>query len=100
MSDGHAKSGRPRLRLGVMIRSDKSAALVDRVVPDSVAAAAKLRKGDRIIRAAGVAIRGSGALIEVISRQAPGTWLPLTVERDGAKIELIAKFPAARKKGS
>ena len=99
-SGSHAQSGRPRLRLGVIVRSDKSAALVDRIMPDSVAAAATLRKGDRIVRAAGVDIGSSGALIEVISRQAPGTWLPLTVERDGAEIELIAKFPATRKKGS
>ncbi|MGI9382105.1 MAG: ChaN family lipoprotein [Methyloligellaceae bacterium] len=99
-SSAHAKSSRPRLRLGILVRDDKTAALVDRVMPDSVAAAAKLRKGDRIVRAAGVDVRSSGALIEVISRQAPGTWLPLTVEREGAEVELIAKFPATRKKGS
>lgn len=99
-SSAHAESPRSRLRLGVLVRDDKTAALVHRVMRDSVAEAAKLRKGDRIIRAAGVEIRSSGALIEVISRQAPGTWLPLTVEREGAEVELIAKFPATREKGS
>jgi uncharacterized iron-regulated protein len=95
-----AHSDRPRLRLGVVVRDGKGAALIDRVIPDSVADAAKLRKGDRITRAAGVDIRSSGALIEVISRQAPGTWLPLIVEREGAEVELIAKFPATREKES
>ena len=95
-----AHSDRPRLRLGVLVRDGKAAALIDGVIPDSVADAAKLRKGDRIIRAAGVDIRSSEALMEVISRQAPGTWLPLIVEREGAEVELIAKFPATREKES
>ena len=70
------------------------------VTPDSVAEAAKLQKGDRIIRAAGVDIYSAGALIEVISRQAPGTWLPLLVEREGTQVELIAKFPPSREQES
>ncbi len=99
-SSAHSSSPRPRLRLGVLVRDDKAAALVDRVMEDSVAEAANLQKGDRIIRAAGVDIRSSGELIEVISRQAPGTWLPLTVERAGGEVELIAKFPATQDQGS
>lgn len=91
---------RPRLRLGVLVSDGKSAALVDGVTPDSVAEAAKLQKGDRIIRAAGVDIDSAGALIEVISRQAPGTWLPLLVEREGTQVELIAKFPPSREQES
>jgi len=92
-----AHSGRRRARLGIRLSDERAAALVDRVIPDSVADAAKLRKGDRVIRAAGLEISSSGALIEIIARQAPGTWLPLTVERDGVEVELIAKFPAQQK---
>jgi hypothetical protein len=31
--------------------------------------------------------------VEIVSRQAPGTWLPLSIRRDGQEIDLIAKFP-------
>lgn len=82
-----------RLLLGVMLRDVQKAALVDRVVPDSVAAETGLIKGDRIIQAAGVKVTGSAGLIEIMGRHAPGTWLPLLIERSGTKIELIAKFP-------
>lgn len=92
-----AHPDRRRARLGVQLTDETAAALVDRVIPDSVADAAKLRKGDRVIRAAGLEIGSSDALIEIIARQAPGTWLPLTVERDGVEVELIAKFPAQQK---
>jgi hypothetical protein len=32
-------------------------------------------------------------LITVIQRQAPGTWLPLSIERNGSQVELVARFP-------
>lgn len=92
-----AHPDRRRARLGVQLADETAAALVNRVIPDSVADAAKLRKGDRVIRAAGLEIGSSDALIEIIARQAPGTWLPLTVERDGVEVELIAKFPTQKK---
>jgi hypothetical protein len=28
-----------------------------------------------------------------VARQPPGTWLPLTVARDGGRIDVVAKFP-------
>ena len=31
--------------------------------------------------------------IQIIERQAPGTWLPLVVERDGVRMDVTAKFP-------
>lgn len=81
-----------RPKLGVMIGTKNNAALVNGVMPDSVGAAAGVLKGDAIVRAAGVDIHSAGDLIEVVSRQAWGTWLPLTVQRDGKDLELIAKF--------
>ncbi len=83
-----------RMRLGVVLRDASQAALIDQVVPGSVAQATDLREGDRIVRAAGVDIDDAAALVEVIGRQAPGTWLPITVERDGSTLDLVAKFPA------
>ena len=34
-------------------------------------------------------------LIEIIQRQAPGTWLPLEVRRDGETRHFVAKFPSS-----
>jgi len=48
------------------------------------------------VRAAGVDVRTPDELVEVISRQAPGTWLPLGIRRDGQEIDAIAKFPPRR----
>ncbi len=81
-----------RPRLGVMLGAGDGAALVTGVMPDSVAAATGLRKGDKITRAGGVAIRNAADLIEVVYRQAPGAWLPLTIRRGRKNIELVAKF--------
>jgi uncharacterized iron-regulated protein len=85
---------RERLKLGVLIRDVEGGARVEQVFPGSVAEATNIKKGDKIVRAAGFYIGNIADLIEVVSRQAPGTWLPLKVERDGKPIELIAKFPA------
>ena len=89
---------RPILR--VQLSDESRAAVVSRVLPDSVAKSADLRKGDRIVRAAGLNVESSAALIDIIARQAPGTWLPLTIERAGKTVELVARFPAARRKES
>ena len=43
--------------------------------------------------AAGLEMRKPDDLVEVVGRQAPGTWLPLSIRRDGQESELIAKFP-------
>ena len=59
----------------------------------SVAAAAMLEKDDIIVEAAGVAVAKTAELIEIIGRQAPGTWLPLKVRRGDKALELVAKFP-------
>ena len=35
------------------------------------------------------------AVIAVVQRQAPGTWLPIKVKRGGETLDLVAKFPPA-----
>lgn len=82
----------PPMRLGVMIRDDDGAVRILEIVPDSVAAASELKAGDRIKRAAGRDITEVGELQKVVTRQAPGTWLPLVIERDGKDIDVVAKF--------
>jgi uncharacterized iron-regulated protein len=81
-------------RLGVYLGDDAGAAGVREVVAGSVAQGAGLMSGDRILAAAGLQIRSSEDLIAIVRRQSPGTWLPMTVERKGEKLELVAKFPA------
>ncbi len=82
-----------RLRLGVVLMPGDGAPSINRVANDSVAETAGLQAGDVVVRAAGVAIRNPDDLVDTIARQAPGTWLPLSIKRDGNEIDLIAKFP-------
>ena len=83
-----------RPRLGVYIRGDEGGLRVIEVAPGSVAAATGVRADDLIVEAAGMALAEPADLIAVIGRQAPGTWLPLVLKRDGAALELVARFPA------
>ena len=86
----------PRPRLGILIgdSADPAGVEVRGVSPDSVASAAGLLKDDVIVEAAGRAVTRTPALIGIVQRQAPGTWLPLAVQRSGERVELIAKFPS------
>lgn len=52
-----------------------------------------LRQGDVVIEVAGRATRLPVDVSEVVQRQAPGTWLPIKVQRDGRLLQIIAKFP-------
>ena len=49
--------------------------------------------GDIIQEAAGFEVETTGQLIDVIQRQAAGTWLPLKILREDENQELIARFP-------
>ena len=80
-------------RLGVFIESADGGVRVMQVVDDSVAAAAGIVEGDLIQAAAGFEVDTSTSLIEIIQRQAPGTWLPLKILRGDSELELLARFP-------
>jgi len=81
-------------RLGIMIETAENQVRVLQVVDDSIAAAADIRDGDAIVEAAGVALEETSDLISIVQQQSPGTWLPLSIERDGETLEIVAKFPA------
>ena len=82
-----------RPRLGVSLAPLDDGVRIESVVNDSVAAAAGLQTGDIILAAAGTPTSEVGKLVEIVSRQAPGTWLPLSVRREGSTREVVAKFP-------
>ena len=84
----------PPPRLGVMIGQDKNGVRIVEVTPDSVAAAAGLRKDDVIVEAAGETLAEPGDLQQIVARQAPGTWLPLRVRRGKRTLEIVARFPS------
>jgi len=78
----------------VLLEQGDGAPRINKVVSDSVAEITGLKAGDLVVRAAGLQTRNSDDLVEVVGRQAPGTWLPLSIKRDGQEIDVIAKFPA------
>lgn len=86
----------PPPRLGVVVSKAETGVKIDEVTAQSVAEATSLRAGDVIETAAGVAVRRPADLIAIVQRQAPGTWLPLSVRRGEASLEMVARFPAER----
>jgi uncharacterized iron-regulated protein len=84
---------RDKPRLGVMIQGEAGDLTVLEVSPDSIAQATGIMAGDIIVEAAGLTMAEPADLIAVIQRQAPGTWLPLVIERDGEEMGLVARFP-------
>ena len=83
-------------RLGVVVNEAEAGVRVERVVSQSIAEAMGLQVGDVIEDAAGVGVRRPADLVAVIRRQAPGTWLPLSVRRGEAILEMVARFPTER----
>ena len=45
------------------------------------------------LAAAGFEMTTPADLVEVVVRQAPGTWLPLSVLRGEQRLEILARFP-------
>jgi uncharacterized iron-regulated protein len=88
-----AASASERPRLGVVLEAAKDGVRIRQVVKGSIAEAAGVRDGDLLAEIAGVAPRQVGDVVEIVQRQAPGTWLPLKVRRGDTTLELIARFP-------
>jgi uncharacterized iron-regulated protein len=82
-----------RQRLGIRIENADGGVRVVEVEAASVAEQAGIRAGDVITVIAGTPAKASGDVIEAVQRQAPGTWLPIRVRRDGTLHEIVAKFP-------
>lgn len=83
-------------RLGIAMETAAGGIRIAQVTAGSVAEQAGLKVGDVVAEAAGVAVQTPQAMRQMIERQAPGTWLPLRVRRDGQVLEIVARFPPAR----
>jgi uncharacterized iron-regulated protein len=90
-SDDTPPANRPRL--GIVLAPGEGSPRIAQVAGQSVAEATGLLAGDQVVRAAGLEMRNIDDLVDTVARQAPGTWLPLSIRRDGQEIELTAKFP-------
>ncbi len=83
----------PGPRLGVLIENDDRGVRIKEVVAGSVAEESGLLADDIVLHAAGFETATTADLIEVVKRQAPGTWMPLNIRRDDGELQVIAKFP-------
>ncbi len=83
-----------RQRLGIRFEIAHGGAHVLQVEPGSIAEVANLQDADVITEIAGLKIKDTDDVINVVKRHAPGTWLPLIVKRGDEVMEIVAKFPA------
>ena len=88
------KPSRPdRPRLGITIETASPGVRVLSVVPASIAEQAGVLANDVIVRIAGEPAAALSDVIEAVQRQAPGTWLPITIKRGEETLDLVARFP-------
>lgn len=83
----------PRPRLGVTLGPTAAGVGIVAVAKDSIAERAGLRAGDLIVSVAGRPATRTADVAAAVMRQAPGTWLPLEVQRGQKTLEIIARFP-------
>jgi len=79
--------------LGVRLEPASEGVRIADVTAGSVADKAGLKAGDVFREIASRPVKESRDVTAAVARQAPGTWLPLTVARNGGEIDLVAKFP-------
>jgi uncharacterized iron-regulated protein len=84
-----------RPRLGITLEPAAGGVGIAEVANGSIAQRAGLEKGDVILVIAGRAPKSAADVAAAVMRQAPGTWLPIEVQRGEQRLELVARFPAA-----
>lgn len=85
-----------RPRLGITLEPAQDGVRIGAVTARSIADLTGLRKGDLIIEIAGVRPEQAIEVAATVARQAPGTWLPLRIQRGSRTLEFVAKFPVAK----
>jgi uncharacterized iron-regulated protein len=91
--DDRRAQGAERPRLGVTLDQGEQGVTIRDVLKGSIAESAGARAGDVIKTVAGMPVTDAGTVIAAVQRQAPGTWLPITVQRGALSLELVARFP-------
>jgi len=87
-----AEEAKPHL--GVYLEPAAKGMKVVKVVERSIAEASGIAVGDHIVELAGVPVRNMSDVVVAVQNMVPGTWLPLTVERNDKRIDIVARFPA------
>jgi uncharacterized iron-regulated protein len=85
-----------RQQLGVWVEPAAGGVRIRQVEKGSIAEAAGVREGDIVVEVAGLPAKQPGDVAEAVQRQAPGTWLPMKVQRGADPIEIVAKFPPVK----
>jgi len=88
-------AAKPPPRLGVQLAQEGDAVRLAAVVPGSLAERTGLQAGDLVVAAAGKPVKKERELIAAVRAQPAGTWLPLELERAGARQEVLVRFPPA-----
>jgi hypothetical protein len=82
-----------RPRLGVMLEQSDQGVRVANLTEGSIAESAGLKQQDVIETIAGERVSNVESVVAAVSRQAPGTWLPISIRRGSEHLDLVARFP-------
>jgi uncharacterized iron-regulated protein len=91
-----ARPAPPPPRLGIFVETVPEGVKVASVSAGSIAETTDLRAGDVLVEVAGMPVKTPDEVRAIVSRMAPGTWLPLKARRAGELLELTARFPAKK----
>jgi len=97
LSDQAEETRKPRL--GIYLEPADEGVRIIRVVDGSLAERSGIKKGDVVVAMAGRPISEVQQIIDIVKAMQWGTWLPITVVRDGEELEVIAKFPPLSEQG-
>lgn len=89
-----AATAEDKPHLGVYLEPSDKGMRVVKVVEHSIAEASGIAVGDHIVELAGMPVNNMSDVVVAVQNMVPGTWLPLIVERNDKRIDIIAKFPA------
>ena len=93
-TDEQKKKHRPML--GIYLEGSEQGINITKLVPKGLADNMGMKPGDIIVQVAGSPVDKVSDVVDVVKNMQRGTWLPLTIKRDGKLIEMVAKFPAKK----
>ena len=90
-TESQASPERPRL--GVMLEQTEQGVRIAKLTEGSIGESAGLKQQDVIETIAGERVSSVDDVIAAVTRQAPGTWLPISIRRAGQQLDIVARFP-------